>query len=46
MADKLYMIFGTVLCIFFFYASSSGITILAWNTVGHKGPTGPGIHHK
>ncbi len=46
MVDKAYMIFGTVLCIFFFYASQSGLTILAWSNVGHTKGTGPGLHHK
>ncbi|GEM_PF-1736600 len=46
MTDKAYMIVGAAICMFFFYSTQSGITILAWNAVSHTRPVGPGIHHK
>ncbi len=46
MLAKAYMIFGTALCIFFFYSVQSGITFFAWTSVNHTKPTGPGLHHK
>lgn len=43
---KLYGIFGTALCIFFFYATETGIRIFALDTTPHTRPVGAALHHK
>lgn len=44
--DKLYAIWATILCAAFFYATETGIRILAWDTTPHVRPTGAALHHK
>ncbi len=44
--DKVYGIFGALMCIYFWYADVNNIRFFEGESAGHTKPTGPGVHHK